>query len=260
MFGFSWGTNRAVVLSDEDLEDGEDDSGPHSFLETNESANPPTPVSQKFSLKPPTLVVQPKSNEMAADETTLQKILTSLKALETAVNKQASNFGEFRAKEFGDVKNKLEKNIAAHDQRLLVVDNAQEKTDGKVSVLEDGMKKLQEGHAASCKHMADFHARLRSVEMFQEQQRQQQATPQTAAVVVPEQKEWKAKEYKDFLLSEMNRIKGYERENALHQNVVLVGPKPKREPCTQLDIEQYLKKDGVPQSAYQIFQRGKNGV
>lgn len=106
--------------------------------------------------------------------------------------------------------------------------------------------------------MADFHARLKLVEQYQEQLRKQQVAPGTQTE--PKQTEWRAKDYKNYLLAEMERIEGYENENLTFQNVVVVGPKPKRESVTPGDIENFLRTENVPPECFQVFVRGKNGV
>jgi hypothetical protein len=58
----------------------------------------------------------------------------------------------------------------------------------------------------------------------------------------------------------MGKIKTYEKENLQYQHVVVVGPKPKRDPVTPKQIEDYLQDEHVPSEAFQVFVRGKNGV
>jgi hypothetical protein len=106
--------------------------------------------------------------------------------------------------------------------------------------------------------MADFHARLKLVEQFQEQQKKIPIAPKLGEPV--EQKDWKTADYRKFLGAEMDRIEAYEKENVTLSNVVVVGPKPGREPASQDAIFSYLRDEKIPSSAYQVMQRGKNGV
>jgi hypothetical protein len=192
------------------------------------------------------------------DQDMVAKVLASLQNLETAVTKQNTDFNNFRTEEFSVVQTKLDKAMQMYDERFVAVEGAQKRTDEKVETMDKDVKKIQKGQEVMLKNMADFHARLKTVEQFQDSQKNRpDPVPQPA---LPEQSEWKAKEYKAFLTSELVRIEAYERENATFLNVVVVGPKPKREPCTQTEIEDYLKKEKIPSAAYQVFPRGKNGV
>jgi hypothetical protein len=186
----------------------------------------------------------------------LKAIQEGLSALTTEVKNQREDFKSFRATEFASVQTKLERTVTAHDERILTLETAQAKTEESVQTVQDEVQKLAQGHETTCKHMADFHARLKVVEQFVEQQ------SKTADTVVVEKKltEWTAKDYKTFLADEMERISAYEKENSTYQNVVVAGPRPKRQPVNQAVIEDYLKDEHVPREAYQVFVRGKNGV
>jgi hypothetical protein len=189
---------------------------------------------------------------------TLQQILAALKAVQNTVEKQRDDFNEFRSNEFNDVKTKLERNISALDQRQLALEAAQDRTDKTVAEVQEEVKKRQNGQAVSSKHMGDLHERLKVVELFI------QASPNqpTGKADAPEKKQadWKAKDYKDFLSREMDLISGYEQETANYKNVVVVGPKPKREPILPHVVADWLTDEGVPRDAFQVFPRGKNGI
>jgi hypothetical protein len=188
----------------------------------------------------------------------LKEILESLKSLTDEVKNQREDFKSFRETEFAAVQEKLEKTVTAHDGRILVLEGAQARTDDCVKDIQAEVQRLSKGHDTACKYMGDFHAHLKIVEQFIEQQ--QEASAIKPAVVEKKQMDWTAKDYKSFLIDEMECIDMYEKENSTCQNLVVIGPKPTRLPVTQTDIENYLRKELVPLEAFQVFVRGKNGV
>ncbi len=278
------------VVEDESSSDEEkfsSASGPHSFLDVPESPElsagttapgtststfklkspvltvpskmvNPQPVQSSYSAavqsQPPPAAVPPASDDQGV---TLKQILDALKGVQTSVEKQRDDFNEFRANEFNDVKTKLERNISALDQRQLALEAAQDRTEKNVAVLQDDVKTLQAGQSVASKHMGDIHERLKVVEQFVQDSQNQLGKP---AIPEKKQTDWKAKDYKEFLSREMDLISGYEQETANYQNVVVVGPKPKRTPVPPNVVVDWLTKEGVPRDAFQVFQRGKNGI
>ncbi len=240
--------------------DDDDSSGPHSFIAFEEKPHSPSSQEESFNSvqsEKSSPISEPETAKMA-DEDTLKKIFESLKNMEEGIKKQTDDFTEFRTKEFGEFRTQVERNLATHNERILASEAAQAQTEATVKELGEDMQKLKTDHANTCKHMGDFHARLKLVEQLYEQLKNQQSAP--SILSEPKQSEWKLKDYKNFLVTEMEKIEGYENENITFQNVVVVGPKPKREPVTQTDIEGFLRTEGVPSECFQVFVRGKNGV
>ncbi len=267
-------------LEAEEVQGSGPDSGPHSILETSldyqecpagDSLESREEEVAPITLRPSVLSVtaqkmvnpqpEPQATPASApvdQATTLQQILTALQGVQSSVERQRKDFNDFRSEEFTDVKNKLERNISALDQRQLALEAAQDRTEKTVVVVQQDVAKLQDGHAATSKSMTDFHERLKIVEKFVQDSQNQPSTK--ASVPEIKQTDWKAKDYKDFLSREMDLISGYEQETANYQNVVVVGPKPRREPVTPDVVSEWLEKEGVPRDAFQVFKRGKNGI